>query len=175
MTKKFIKSEIIGFVFVCILGTVAHFFYEWLGNNAAVGLFCPINESPWEHLKLIFFPYLLYGAAEIRIMRKSRNLLAAKCAGALSRMVITLAFFYTYSGIIGRNIDWLNILSFFIGVFCAFATDYITVKADKLQSTENQIGALLIIALLTGAFILFTYNPPMIPLFKDPVTATYGI
>ena len=56
MSKTLLKLDIIGFVFVSVIGTLAHFVFEWSGNNTVVGLFCPINESPWEHLKLIFFP-----------------------------------------------------------------------------------------------------------------------
>ena len=51
MSKTLLKLDIIGFVFVSVIGTLAHFVFEWSGNNTVVGLFCPINESPWEHLK----------------------------------------------------------------------------------------------------------------------------
>ena len=64
MSKTLLKLDIIGFVFVSVIGTLAHFVFEWSGNNTVVGLFCPINESPWEHLKLIFFPYLIWTIAQ---------------------------------------------------------------------------------------------------------------
>lgn len=47
---------IIGAVFTIITGTLLHFVYEWSGESLFVGIFSPINESVWEHLKLLFFP-----------------------------------------------------------------------------------------------------------------------
>jgi len=52
MKSKLFKFELLGFVFCCILGTLSHFFYDWSGQNIIVGMFCPVNESVWEHLKL---------------------------------------------------------------------------------------------------------------------------
>lgn len=54
--KKLKCCTIIGIIFVLVLGTIFHFLYEWTENNFVVGLFAPINESVWEHMKLVFFP-----------------------------------------------------------------------------------------------------------------------
>lgn len=175
MSKTLLKLDIIGFVFVSVIGTLAHFVFEWSGNNTVVGLFCPINESPWEHLKLIFFPYLIWTVAQYFIMHKSKNIFPAKFIGVFVGMVTTLSFFYTYTGIIGKNIDLLNIASFFIGVFCAFAVDYTVIKSYKLQSVSANIISIILFAVCGTIFILFTFAPPIIPLFKDPITSSYGI
>ena len=45
-------------IFVTVLGTLGHFFYKWSNYNPYIGLLFPVNESPWEHLKLFFFPSL---------------------------------------------------------------------------------------------------------------------
>ena len=132
MSKKLLKYDIIGFVFVSIIGTLAHFVYEWTNKCVIAAFFCPINESPWEHLKLIFFPYLIGTVIQAFIM-KGTNILPAKFIGVFVGMTATLSFFYTYTGIIGRNIDPLNIFSFFIGVFVAFLLDYIIIKSEKCR------------------------------------------
>ena len=69
MSKKLLKYDIIGFVFVSIIGTLAHFVYEWTNKCVIAAFFCPINESPWEHLKLIFFPYLIWTVIQAFIMK----------------------------------------------------------------------------------------------------------
>ena len=61
MQKKLLCYTIAGIVFTSILGTLAHFIYEWSNENFLVGLFTPVSESTWEHMKLLFFPMLLYG------------------------------------------------------------------------------------------------------------------
>ena len=50
---------ILGFLFTAVLGTIWYFLYDWTGRGAIAALFFPVNESTWEHMKLIFFPMLL--------------------------------------------------------------------------------------------------------------------
>ena len=175
MSKKLLKYDIIGFVFVSIIGTLAYFVYEWTNKSVIAALFCPINESPWEHLKLTFFPYLIWTVIQAFIMKGAKNILPAKFIGVFVGMTATLSFFYTYTGIMGKNIDWLNILSFFIGVFVAFLLDYIIIKSEKMQETGKNITAVILFIIMGAIFILFTFAPPLIPLFKDPITSSYGI
>ena len=57
------KNRIIyitGYIAVAILGTLLHFVYEWSGSNMIVGLFSSTNESTWEHMKLAFYPMLIF-------------------------------------------------------------------------------------------------------------------
>ena len=63
--KELKSYTIAGIFFVLILGCLSHFFYEWSSNNFIVGLFAPVSESTWEHMKLIFFPMLLYSLVAI--------------------------------------------------------------------------------------------------------------
>ena len=58
--KRLKCFTIAGIFFVLITGSLAHFLYGWSGNNHIVGLFTPVSESIWEHMKLIFFPMLIY-------------------------------------------------------------------------------------------------------------------
>ena len=75
MNKKILKLEIIGFIFTSVLGTLMHFFYEWSNDNSIVGLFCPVNESPFEHLKLLFFPFLIWTfVEEIKLSQDKFNI-----------------------------------------------------------------------------------------------------
>ena len=54
MNNKLIKVFVIMTILVLISGVLLHFAYEWSGNNPLVGAFSAVNESTWEHLKLIF-------------------------------------------------------------------------------------------------------------------------
>ncbi|MFR5068720.1 MAG: DUF6512 family protein [Eubacteriales bacterium] len=62
--------EITGFLVVCALSGVFHFIYDWSGKQTWIGFFCPVNESTWEHLKLLFFPVLIFSAIEYIWIRK---------------------------------------------------------------------------------------------------------
>ena len=61
-----LKTNLFRFIFISVLGVLLHFTYEWSGDNAVVGLFSAVNESTWEHLKLLFFPFLLLTIDESR-------------------------------------------------------------------------------------------------------------
>ena len=60
-----LKTNLFRFIFISVLGVLLHFTYEWSGDNAVVGLFSAVNESTWEHLKLLFFPFLLLTILEV--------------------------------------------------------------------------------------------------------------
>lgn len=68
MQQSFKVFTVIGILFTMILGSLSHFFYGWSGDFFLVGLFSPVNESVWEHLKLLFFPALLFMLTERRLL-----------------------------------------------------------------------------------------------------------
>ena len=112
---------IIGTVFTIITGTLLHFVYEWSGESLFVGIFSPINESVWEHLKLLFFPmsvwiligYFIFG-------KKFKTYIPSEVIGILSGMILIPMWFYTYTVFTGKPILFLDILSFIISVCVAF-------------------------------------------------------
>lgn len=175
MNKNLFKYTIIGFIFVSILGSLAHFFYEWSGYNFIVGLFSAVNESVWEHLKLLFFPYLIWSIIEFFALDKNKSVFPAKALGAVSGMTVIVVFFYVYTGITGENIDFLNIISFFIGVAVSFAVDYMLIKKEKFSTTSGMVIGITALLIIMMFFVLFTVFPVKIPLFEDPISSTYGI
>ena len=141
----------------------------------AVAFFAPVNESTWEHLKLLFFPYLIWTIIQYYLMKKEKGIILSKLIGAVCGMASIVIFFYTYTGITGTSIEFLNILSFFIGVGTAFAIDNYLIKSKKLNSTKYDTIGIAIFIGISALFFIFTIVPPFIPLFKDPINSTYGI
>lgn len=175
MQKKLFKFSIAGFVFVSIIGSISHFVFKWSGYNIAVGLLFPVNESTWEHLKLLFFPYLIWSVIEYYLMKKEKGIFMSKLIGVLSGMAAIVIFFYTYTGILGKSIEIVNILSFFLGAGIAFLIDYHFIKAKKFDNARIDTIAVAVFIAIGAVFMIFTIVPPFIPLFKDPINSTYGI
>ena len=97
MLRKQTALHIAGAILVCAMGTLAHFVYEWSGNNPVVGLFCAVNESTWEHIKLLFFPMLLYtGWRAVRTHGREPAATAAFLAGNLAGCVYSGCVLYLY-------------------------------------------------------------------------------
>lgn len=162
--KKFL---IFSFIFTSILGTFLHFTYELSGNNVIVALFSPINESVWEHLKLLYFPMLITTLIGTYYYRNDiSNFLCSKTIGIIVALFFTVSFFYTYSGILGKNIAVIDILTFYIAVFFG---EYVSYKLMKKPLKCNNGVAIVVLAILLLCFILFTFNTPDIGIFKNPL------
>lgn len=175
MGKKLFKYEITGFIFVSVVGTLFHFLYEWLNYNKIIALFCPVNESVWEHLKLLFFPYLIWTVIEYFLLSRKENYFSSKIKGILCGNLFIVTFFYTYSGITGKTSTFIDILSFFIGTALSFTVSYEIMRNSKRGSRAGEIISIILFTAIAGIFFLFTFIPPLIPLFEDPQKFTYGI
>lgn len=155
-----------GTLFVLLLGTLAHFFYDWSGRNILVGLFAPVSESAWEHMKLVFFPMLLYALAAVPALKKEYPCIgSAFSAGILLGTLPIPVLFYTYTGILGRDLFPLDLATFVCSVLLAFCAVYRLTLSCKIQN-----GTLLraIVGLFFIGFLLFSYYPPDIGLFAQP-------
>ena len=163
------KWQIFASIFCLILGTILHFTYEWFNYNVIVGLFSTINESVWEHLKLLFYPmFFISIIGYFKIGRKLCNYWYAQMYGIVFALIFVVVFFYTYTGIIGRSFFLLDIASFIIGIIV-----YKMLKQKEMCKLEALSIITSIIILL--CFLIFTIYPPILPLFEDPIYGTFGI
>lgn len=171
--KKIRNFQIFSTIFTFIVGTLLHFTFELSGLNPKFAIFSAINESTWEHLKLLYFPMLLSTIFGI-ILFKNRipNFLCSKTIGILTSIIFEIIFFYTYTGILGNNITIIDISLFFVSTILGEFVAYILI-VNKFKC--NNKLALLILFFIFMLFIIFTFNPPKIGLFKDPITKIYGI
>lgn len=161
---------IIGIIFVLIIGTLAHFLYDWSGNNHIVGFFTPINESIWEHMKLLFFPMLIYSLIIIFRFRNTYLCAAsALCFGILAGTLLIPLFFYAYTSILGKDIFFLNIGIFILSIIIAFRLSYKFTLSCRLEPYTFLLCCLVFI--LFTCFVLFTYNPPKARIFEDPTVS----
>lgn len=162
------------FVFTAAVGTLLHFLFDWTGNNPAVGLFSAVNESVWEHLKLLFYPMLT--AAVIQYFAWGNAIGCfwwIKLLGMVLGIVLIPGLYYTYTGILGINADWFNIAIFFIAAAAVYWAETKLLQGN-LTCPANAKWAMALICLLSFLFTVFTFIPPHIPLFQDPTTGTYG-
>lgn len=161
----------IGIVFVILIGCFAHFLYDWTGNNQIVGFLVPINESVWEHIKLLFFPMLLYTlTAGLKCNKTYPCFTVSLCFGNIIGTLLIPILFYAYTSLIGKNFLVVDIGVFVLCTLIAFLIALKYTKSSKLKPFSALIYSLIII--LVQCFILFTSLPPNSTLFVDP-TAFY--
>ena len=163
------KRNVIAFFIISIIGTLSHFVYEWTGKPYLIGLFFPVNESTWEHLKLLFFPSLIYFAVVyFTLKEKPKNYISATAISIIAGMVSIVVMFYTYQGVLGRNIDFLNILIYFLGVAVTIYIMQRILKTQSLSSGTANIISLFFLLLTAILFVSFSFNPPSLGIFLPP-------
>ena len=166
--------QIITVIICIILGTLLHFTYEWSGENMTVGLFSAVNESTWEHLKLVFYPMFLMAIIGYFIIgKRSDNYWFAQALGILVAIIFIIVFFYTYTGIIGQNFAPVDIGTFIVAILLGELATYKLLISRKSYNAE--LISIIFLIILFLSFILYTFNPPQIPLFQDPISGGYGI
>ena len=147
--KKIRNWQIVTVLFTLILGTLLHFTYEWSGNNQIVGTFSAINESTWEHLKLLFFPMLIFAIFEgINIYKETNNYIEAKTIAIIFGMLFITVFFFTYTGIIGTNFAVLDIGSFFVGVIFSEIITYKIMQMKSFSTNKTKTISIILISIL---------------------------
>lgn len=172
--KRLKHYTVIGIFFVIILGTLFHFLYDWTNKNFIIGLFTPINESVWEHMKLIFFPMLIYSFIMILTLKKGYpSIIPSLCFGILSGTLLVPIFFYIYTFILGKNIFIFDFATFMLSIIIAFFAVYKFTLSDSLQPYTILLCCLVCIFLIS--FIIFTFYPPAIKIFEDPTQKTISI
>lgn len=174
MKKSVPTWQIAGFIFTGILGTFLHFLLDISGGNALAALFSAVNESIWEHMKLLFYPMFLFALIEYKVWgKKLREFWCVKLKGILLGLLLIPVIYYTYTGILGTSVDWFNIAIFFLTAGVAF-----WVETKLFQQGGNcRIGSrmsFVLLCLIGVIFTVLTFLPPRIPFFQDPITGTYG-
>lgn len=166
--KKIKWEFVIGIIFVVFAGCIFHFAYDWTGKNGIVGLFVPVNESVWEHMKLLFFPMLFYFPVFVMISKKDRScVVSSYCTGILTGTSLIPILFYVYTNILKRDILVLDISIFVLCTVAAFGTVYFLNRSCRLKDYSALLCGLVIVSLL--CFLVFTCYPPDHIIFSDPL------
>ena len=155
--KKFWIEVLIIFLFSSLM----HFVYEWSDNNFIVGLFSPVNESVFEHTKMVILPTIL-----LFLIKKQDNYVTLFMNLGIT-IISIIVLYYTYSGILGYNILICDIVVLLIAIIIG--------NFVSLFNTLTFNRSFLLIILLIIFYIGMTINPFKINLFNDPITNTYGI
>ena len=166
--------QLMGFAVTSLAGTLLHFLYDWTGKSVLVAPFSGVNESTWEHMKLLFWPMFVFAIAQSFFFRDRAEFWCVKLKGTFLGLALIPVIFYTYNGVIGQSPDWINIAIFFVSAAVAYIyeTRQFNNGTTMCKSPKIAFSILCVIALL---FVIFTFATPEIGIFKDPLTGTYGI
>ena len=174
MKQRSILWQAAGFAAVTFGGTILHFLYDWTGGSLWISPFSSVNESTWEHMKLLFWPLFLFALVQQLLFNDQENYWCVKLVEMLLGLMLIPVMFYTYNGVLGISPGWVNVTIFYISAAAAFLLEWWLFKRDRLTCKRPWL-AFAAICLVDVLFVVFTFSPPQIPLFQDPPTGTYGI
>lgn len=157
-----------GFVFTTLVGSILHFLFDWMNESSFVAPFSAVNESTWEHMKLIYFPMLIFAIIQSHYFYEYKNFWCIKLIGIITGLILIPMLFYTYNGVLGKSSHFVNIGIFFVTAAISFILEWYLFKNNTLTCKHPWLP--FIATCLIGLFfVMFTYSPPNIPLFNDPL------
>ena len=179
--KEIMIWQIVGAVVIFGLGALWHFMYEWI-QWKPIGWFLPVNESVWEHVKLMFWPALLYYIIEgIFLYKKTNNFVFAKTITFYFTPLMSMGIFYAVYFATGfENFIFDTVVLFILTGIQQFIS-YKLLTREPVAGEKHIILfiiAIILIVILATLLIVFTYYPPKIILFEHEFassTGEYGI
>lgn len=165
-SKKVLTFCIIGGVFTLVLGTLGHFVYEWSGCAVWTAWLFPVNESVWEHLKLLILPIVIYFAVGVYFLRGANNYISALFFCIVVSTGFVVGGFYLYTSIMMRSVLIIDMILFCTSIILGYVTAYFLLTAEKfpLLTMISLMGLIIVLV----CFFTFTFSPPHTFLFRTP-------
>lgn len=172
MTLK--KVKIINVVMFFALSFLWHFMYEWF-PNFFTAIFFPVNESIWEHMKIIFGVIVFGSLISLMLMNKFKvkynNFYVEVISKAVFCVIFYLLIFIPLYKWLGENM----IISISLMLITYIFVELVGYKILKLNEMNIKVLPIILLVLCYILFTLFTYYPRHNFLFFDETRLLYGI
>ena len=172
MTLK--KWKVISVIFIFLLSALFHFIYDWI-PSFFTSLFFPVNESIWEHNKIIVGSFLILAIIEKIYYKKRKNVIFAEAISSLVCMILVMLIFTpVYLYILKTNDNMIVTFAIFlIAIIVSQIVSYKLLNKEYNSRLEELSIILFVIFFLIN--IIFTYYPPKVALFYDFTNKIYGL
>lgn len=160
-----------------IIGTIMHSAYDLSKDNIIVGLFAAVNESIWEHLKMVLIPMILwwvlyyYFKGSEYSINKNKWFQSSLVALVTSLIAIPMLYYF-YTQAFGVELIVVDIMILLLAIIFGQSLGLHIYRHGK--GVNSSIITIVFIVLI-AMFMIFTFYPPHIPLFKDSISGSYGI
>lgn len=170
--QKMSQSEkwiLLGILVIFLQGSFLHFAYQLSGKQPLIGLLVPINESVWEHTKMVLLPIILWWIIYYIIMNKKEKINKDKWfTAALLSLIITIVMipllYYFYTQAFGVEFLIADIIILLVSVMFGqlFGLHYY-----KHGKGINANFVVILFCIIICVFMLFTTYPPDFPMFQQ--------
>ena len=148
------KTRIYAIIGIFLLSFLCHFVFDFF-PCILTSIFFPVNESIWEHMKILFTATILYGIIDYIILSKNNisfnNFSLQLFASAFLAISIFLIIYFPIYNTYGELLPLTLIIMLITYIIC----QYISYKILKLRNIQyvNTLSIILIIIM----YIIFTY------------------
>ena len=172
MTLK--KWKVISVIFIFLLSALFHFIYDW-NPSFFTSLFFPVNESIWEHNKIIVGSFLILAIIEKIYYKKRKNVIFAEAISSLVCMILVMLIFTpVYLYILKTNDNM--IVTFAIYIFAIIISQIVSYQLlNKEYNPKLEEFGVILFVIFFLINIIFTYYPPKLALFYDFVHKIYSL
>lgn len=160
------KKNIFMIIFLFLLSFLWHFMYDWF-PCVLTSIFFPVNESIWEHMKIIFYCLLIGSVLEKKGNNYYLNILVKPLVGVLFYLIIFIPLYLIF----GESM----FISISLMLFTYIIMELLGIKISKQEELNIKVLPIIIIILISILFSILTYYPLHNFLFFDSVKLGYGI
>ena len=177
---KLVTWEIAAVFFILLPGSALHFAFELSNFWPPMAPFAAVNESIWEHLKMVFWPGLIFFSVQYGFLKDdsyARRFWTAKALTLYLMPFLIAAGWYAVVALTGGHTLLVD-GALFVGAIIAGQLLSYAILSGKISLNPHPRQAVLAIALLALAFALLTFYPPKVSLFEHSTlekTGQYGI
>ncbi len=169
------KLYVLGFFVIALLGTFLHFIYEISNYNILIAPFSAVNQSIGEHIKIAVIPMIFWTFIEFITLKFRRgNLWCSLLLKLITSIIFIILLSFIYKLIFHNHNILVSITIFYFAIFLAQILSYIKITSNNVSQKNEEIAKYIVIIIFI-LFVIFTFIPPKISLFKDEVTSTYGV
>ena len=166
--------EFYGFLFISIFGSLSHFLYNWSNENKYAAVFFAVNESVWEHMKLVVFPVFVWIIIEIPFLYDNPNFIVAKFLSLIIMLILIPSLYYLYIFLFKKHNVIFSIFEFLLSIALGQYISYIVLKSNSISNIYSYISLILLI-IIFSYFLIATLIPGKSDIFVDPITNKKGI
>jgi hypothetical protein len=174
MVKSKYRGIWLWILITILIGTFWHFVYQLSGDNFLVGLIAPINESVWEHLKIVFFPFIIVSiVAYLKLKPRKNCFWLGILTGSIVGMLIVFFSYYLYTLFLSDALI-IDILIYIASIIVAMYIAWwfnINIKSNKKIELVSVLG----LAVIAVALIYLTIKTPRLKPFIEDSSGQYGI
>ncbi len=167
------KVLLISFFVISAFGTLFHFTHDWFKKGFLLHVFSAVNESTWEHMKLLLAPTLIAMVFQFFAFNGIYSNFWNAVLCLLVVELIAMPLLFEPLRLIMKKVPlWLTIVIFFLSIAVGIFVEYLVLTNEFLLFGE--VIAMVLVVVIILLFAIFSYFPPKFFIFKDPISGKYG-